>query len=55
MKQRLLTATITGAIGAAVGIGVAIWQGQNNNMLGIAFATGTVGFLLGLVFKFRAV
>ena len=55
MKTRLITAVITGFIGTGVGIAVAIWQGLNNHMLGIALVTGLVGFFFGLVFKFRVV
>jgi hypothetical protein len=53
MKQRLVTAMITGVIGALGGVGVAIWQGMTDHMLGIALTTSIVAFFLGLVFKIR--
>jgi|GEM_PF-3351117 len=53
MNQRLMTGFTVGLIAAAVGFGIAFWQGQRHNALGIALATGLVGFVLGLVFKFR--
>lgn len=55
MKQRLITASIAGVIGAGVGVGVAISQKQNDNMIGIAIGCGVVAFLFGLVFKLKAV
>lgn len=55
MKTRLMTAVITGLCGAGVGVAVAVWQGLNNHMLGIALVTGLVGLFFGLVFKFRVV
>ena len=53
MKQRLVVAVVIGLIAAGVGIGVAIRQNQSENAPAIAIATGLLGFLFGLVFKFR--
>jgi hypothetical protein len=55
MAQRLRTALIVGGLAALVGVGVAIYLRQQDQMLGIALVTGLVGFGLGLVFKFRVV
>jgi hypothetical protein len=53
MNQRLMTALTVGLIAAAVGVGISFYLKRPENMLGIALATGLVGFFLGLAFKFR--
>jgi phosphotransferase system glucose/maltose/N-acetylglucosamine-specific IIC component len=53
MKRRFVAAFIAGAIGAGVGVAIAFQQDQRANMLGIALATGLIGFFFGLVFKLR--
>jgi hypothetical protein len=53
MRQRLLTALIVATIAVAVGVGVAIYTKQTANLLGICLVTGLIGFVFGLVFRFR--
>jgi hypothetical protein len=53
MKKRLITALAVAALGAAVGVGIAIYAKQQHNMLGICLTTAGVGFLFGLLFKIR--
>lgn len=52
MKQRLITAFVAAAIAAVVGVGISIWI-KSDQMPGIVLVTSLIGFLFGLVFKFR--
>jgi hypothetical protein len=50
MNARLTQALIVAAVAGAAG--VAVWR-KSDQMLGIVIATAVVGFILGLLFKFR--
>lgn len=50
MKQRLITAVITGAIAAGVGFGIGFWT-KSEFTIGIVLVTATIGFFFGLIFR----
>ncbi len=53
MRKRLITALTFAALGAAVGVVIALNMKQLGNVFGVAAATGGFAFLFGLVFKFK--
>jgi hypothetical protein len=53
MKVRLITALISGTIGAGVGVAVALWQ-VPDYLVSISIAMALIGFMFGLVFKLQA-